>query len=133
MSSTPFADLVRNGDWHKVTQQIKTIVYNSFVQDQRRQATSLILIPGREVRMTQGEIRRRVQICEKWIRVMRGDMGFGLIKTMDLLGTALRTELDGKDYEPQKGAWSSTETDQAFISDEERANGIVKPLVKGNS
>jgi len=132
MSSTPLADLVRSGDWHRVTQQIKAAVHNSFVQDQRRRTTALIIVPGREVRVTQSEIKRRARICEKWLRVMRGDLGFGLVKTMDLVPQALRAELDGKDYNPPLGAWGSTEADQDFISDAERTQGAVTPLVKGS-
>jgi hypothetical protein len=61
--------------------------------------------------MTKDELRRRFRICESWIRHARGDLGFSLEKTLDLLPHALRCELDGRQFDPaslQTRIWTPT-------------------------
>ena len=51
-------------------------------------------------RMTGGEIRRRFGLCERLIRRLRGDLGWGLHRVLDHLAHYLRCELDGHPWEP---------------------------------
>ena len=57
-------------------------------------------------RMTEAEMRRRFQICERIIRLLRGDLGWGLQRVLDHLPRYLRCELDGEAWEPdQRTCW----------------------------
>lgn len=139
MTQTPFLNLIREHDFARVAKAILDIVWKSFEDDVRRHINTLIVIPGREPRRTESETRRRTRICEKWIRIMRGDMGFGLEKTLDLLPHALRAELDGKDFEPVHGSWSTDSGDPVFLTDlEKQAKAAIEKqkqeqLAKGGS
>ena len=42
----------------------------------------------------------RAAIIGEWFRIMRAELGFGMIKTMDELPKALRKKLDGETYAP---------------------------------
>jgi len=81
---------------HKLSETVK----ESFTLDAIRN-------PGRPVVGTQAEVKRRAEICLKWFRVMRADMGYSTERALDFLAAALRTELDGGKWEPpvQVTAW----------------------------
>ncbi len=51
-------------------------------------------------RVTGDEIRRRFAICERLVRRLRGDLGWGLQRVLDHLPRYLRCELDGVPWEP---------------------------------
>jgi len=53
-------------------------------------------------RATGGEIRRRFDICERLIRHLRTDLGWGLRRVLDHLPYYLRCELDGQPWEPDR-------------------------------
>ena len=53
---------------------------------------------------TQAEIRRRFEICVKWAKVLRGDLGWGIARICDTLTDALRTELLGQEFKPSERA-----------------------------
>ncbi len=46
------------------------------------------------------ERRRRLALCEKIIRTLRGDMKWSLTRILDHLPEYLRAELDGESWEP---------------------------------
>lgn len=92
---TSFAQLVRNpNDLKRIFLAINSSIANSFEQDKAR--SPLVLI------VTDHEVRRRFKICEKWFRVMRGDCGYSIDRTLDFIPLALRNELDGVMFEPPK-------------------------------
>lgn len=51
-------------------------------------------------RMTGDEVRRRFGLCERLIRRLRGDLGWGLHRVLDHLPHYLRCELDRQPWEP---------------------------------
>ena len=51
-------------------------------------------------RVTGDEIRRRFAICERLLRHLGGDLGWGLQRVLDHLPRYLRCELDGVAWEP---------------------------------
>ena len=51
-------------------------------------------------RVTSDELRRRFAICERLIRQLRGDLGWGLQRVLDHLPHYLRCELDGQPWQP---------------------------------
>ena len=51
-------------------------------------------------RVTTAEVRRRFEICERLLRQLRGDLGWGLHRALDHLPGYLRCELDGEPWEP---------------------------------
>jgi hypothetical protein len=53
-------------------------------------------------RMTGAEVRRRFGICERLVRQLRSDLGWGLHRVLDRLPYYLRCELDGQPWEPDK-------------------------------
>jgi hypothetical protein len=71
------------------------IVTKSFIDDSATMGEMF----ARKI-LTVDETRRRSRILRNWYMVMRGDLGWGLVKTLDHLPDALRTELNGGRYEP---------------------------------
>jgi len=51
-------------------------------------------------RVTNAEVRRRFEICERLFRQLRGDLGWGMQRVLDHLPGCLRCELDGVSWEP---------------------------------
>ena len=77
-----------NGDMlGKLVNGITKAVHESFIESNLRDPT-------------QGEIRRRFEICVKWAKVFRGDLKFGIQRIVDELANPLRAELLGVAYEP---------------------------------
>ena len=52
-------------------------------------------------RPTGDEVRRRFAICERLVRRLRGDLGWGLQRVLDHLPRYLRCELDRVPWEPE--------------------------------
>jgi hypothetical protein len=82
----PFMELLEKDQIGRVMLAIEQAVTRSFEVD--------------GARMTGDEIRRRFGICERLIRRLRGDLGWGLHRVLDHLPHYLRCELDGQPWEP---------------------------------
>jgi hypothetical protein len=82
----PFMELLEKDQIGRVMLAIEQAVTRSFEVD--------------GARMTGDEIRRRFSICERLIRRLRGDLGWGLHRVLDHLPHYLRCELDGQPWEP---------------------------------
>ena len=94
-----FAELVRKPeDLPRVFIGLQRAIQNSFRQDQARSALTVLV--------TEREIESRFKICEKWFRIMRGDEGYSIDKTLDFLPIALRCELDKISFQPPKAGES---------------------------
>jgi hypothetical protein len=100
-----FASLVGdNQNVAKVALAIEAAVTTSFVQDETRSGA---IIVARSTRITQAETKRRVQICVRIFRVLRGDMKWSWQRAVDHLPIYLRNELDGEDWEPSaRSSWT---------------------------
>jgi hypothetical protein len=81
-----FADLVARDQVGRVSLAIERAIERSFRQD--------------GARMTGDEVRRRFAICERLVRRLRGDLGWGLQRALDHLPRYLRCELDGIPWQP---------------------------------
>jgi len=101
----PFATMYRSEEELKVFMvAVEAVIWRSFAEDAKRE-------PFKEHKPTNNEIKRRFTICEAWVRHARGDLGYSLERTVDLMAHALRCELDGITFDPEKGdktLWSPT-------------------------
>lgn len=106
---TPFAEFLNSpAEATEVSNAIHDMIMKSFGTDAARKALST----GRgEVRATQAEVRRRFNIIADWFKVLRGDMGWSMKRTIDELPKALRAQLDGGTYVPNTRAlWAPGES-----------------------
>ena len=85
-----FLDLVSTDQVARVMLAIERAIADSFCTD--------------GARPTGDEIRRRFAICERLVRELRGDLGWGLQRVLDHLPGYLRSELDGVRWEPDARA-----------------------------
>jgi hypothetical protein len=85
-----FLDLVAADRVAHVTLAIERVIADSFRVD--------------GARPTGDEVRRRFAICERLLRRLRGDLGWGLQRVLDHLPAYLRCELDGVPWEPDARA-----------------------------
>lgn len=83
-----FIELVGRDQIGRVMAAIEGAVAQSFKQDGSR--------------MTGAEVRRRFGICERLIRSLRGDLGWGLHRVLDHMPRYLRCELDGQSWKPDE-------------------------------
>ena len=81
-----FLNLIEDGQLEHAVLGIERAVARSFEVDRAR--------------MTGAEVRRRFGICERLVRQLRGDLGWGLQRVLDHLTQYLRCELDGVPWEP---------------------------------
>jgi hypothetical protein len=85
----------------RLAQIIEKAIADSFKHERER---------GERVMVYDREVKRRSEICLKWFRIMRGDMGYSVDRVFDFLPRALRTELDGGTFEPvsasERSAWA---------------------------
>ena len=81
-----FLDLVSDDQLARVTVAIERAIAASFAVDGGR--------------MTSAEVRRRFSICERLVRQLRGDLGWGLQRVLDHLPEYLRCELGGVSWSP---------------------------------
>ncbi len=81
-----FSDLVSQQQVGPATVAIEQAIARSFRDD--------------NARVTGAEVRRRFAICERLLRHLRGDLGWGLQRALDHLPRYLRCELDGASWEP---------------------------------
>ena len=97
---TPFSSLLRNEQSPlELVQAINSAIAGSYRAERLRGELPIVKTE---------EVKRRTQICLKWFKILRGDMGWTVEKTLDFLPMALRKEIDGEDFDPptQNGAWS---------------------------
>jgi hypothetical protein len=93
---TPFYRLLDNPEQYEATvRRMMMILAGSFRTDQQRTGKGY-----RSKAVTEHEKRRRMTILIKWFRLMRSESGYSLQRTLDELPRALRTELDGRVFEP---------------------------------
>ena len=85
-----FLDLVSEDQVARVTVAIERAIADSFAAD--------------GARMTGSEVRRRFVLCERLVRQLRGDLGWGLGRVLDHLPHYLRCELDGVAWAPDARA-----------------------------
>jgi hypothetical protein len=83
-----FLDLVSDDQVARVTRAIERTITESFHADGST--------------MTGAEVRRRFAICERLVRRLRGDLGWGLQRILDHLPRYLRCELDGVPWNPEE-------------------------------
>jgi hypothetical protein len=105
----PFAELFNSpADFERVFDRLEHTIYWSFAFID----TKLL---GRSPEITEPEVKRRFAICEKWFRIFRGEMGFGLVRTLDTIPRALAHELLSMPYDPHKenlkAGWGSRPAD----------------------
>lgn len=81
-----FSDLVTQQQVGPATVAIEQAIARSLRED--------------NARVTGAELRRRFAICERLLRHLRGDLGWGLQRALDHLPRYLRCELDGVPWEP---------------------------------
>lgn len=101
----PFKDLLsKEEDLKRVFLSIQDAIWRSFGRDIQRE-------PFKQLKVTREKIKHRFKICEAWFRHARGDLGYSLEKTLDLMGQALFSELDGITFDPESGGpkiWTPT-------------------------
>lgn len=107
MELTGLLSLVEEGSLPKLAAGVERAVRLSFHDDAQRDS---IIITGRVKSITQAEVKRRVQMCIETVRVLRGDLKWGIDRIVDRLPSALRTQLDGKHWnpegEPKRALWT---------------------------
>lgn len=81
-----FVDLISKDQVARMTLAIERTIEDSFRVDRSR--------------VTADEVRRRFGICERLVRHLRGDLGWGLQRVLDHLPQYLRCELDGVPWQP---------------------------------
>ena len=79
------------GSQVQLIQHLSKTILQSFNEEKAR---------GERTVSSTSEVRRRTNIYIKWLRILRADIGYSLDRTLDLLPTALRKELDGIAWEP---------------------------------
>ena len=84
--TTPFLDLITHDQLAPVLLGFERAVEQSFRED--------------GARVTGDEMRRRLAICERLFRALRGDLGWGLARVLDHLPGYLCCELDGVPWAP---------------------------------
>lgn len=101
----PFRSLLScEEDLQKVFCAVQNVIWKSFGTDVQRE-------PFKQHKITKDKIRQRFKICEAWFRHARGDLGYSLERTLDMMGHALRCELDGTPFDPKNGGptiWTPT-------------------------
>ena len=98
--STPFADLLDEGQAAQVALKLERLIMESFATDAGREAIAKGT-KGKAV-VTAAEVKRRFNILADWFKVFRGDMGWSLQRALDELPHALRAKLDGEIYTPNE-------------------------------
>lgn len=90
----PFAQLLSSDrELAAVLLCVEEVIWRSFGEDIRRD-------PFGYKKPTPAEVKRRFGLCETWFRKARGDLGYSLERTLDMMGHALRAALDGQDFDP---------------------------------
>lgn len=93
-----FASLVTDDKIAPVVHGIEQAVALSFAED--REPGRIILVHALP-RVTRAEMVRRIQLCVKIFRVLRGDLKWSIERILDSMPKYLRAELDGTAWEPE--------------------------------
>jgi len=105
---TPFRSFIRNErDLVVVYKALEKAIMRSFAEDLRRNPFGRLAQSG----VKESDLQERFKMCETWIRRARGDLGFSLDKTLDLMPHALRCEIDGQTFDPatmRTSIWTPT-------------------------
>jgi hypothetical protein len=111
----PFVSLFNNpDDFEHVFSSLEHTILSSFALDAQ--------LTGSAPKITTEEIRRRFSICEHWFRVMRGELGWGLRRTLDAIPKALANTLLGFEYDP------SSEGEHGWGPEASSIPGVVERL-----
>jgi hypothetical protein len=96
----PFADLFQDpAQLRKVVSRLQRIIADSFGGDGAMKRA-----------ITEAEVKRRFAICEKWFRDLRGERKWTVDRCLDALPHALKVELSGGTYEPdRRSVWVPTD------------------------
>lgn len=101
----PFAELVTTDQAASVTAAFEKILLASFATDAAREAIVVCGVRGKP-KMTMAEIKRRFNILTKWFGILRTDLGWSVVRILDILPSALRKELDGEEFVPSnRSSW----------------------------
>jgi hypothetical protein len=87
-SSGTFSGLIEVGQVERVTIAFEETIALSFLAD--------------KARMTQAEIKRRFNICVDIFKKLRGDLHWGIDRTLHFLPSYLRDELEGVAWTPDR-------------------------------
>lgn len=93
MAGELLASMSKDGTFNRELYQRVTLTFyrtieTSFVDDKSRP--------------TQHETKRRFEILERWLRILRNDYQWGIDRILFVLPRALRAELDGAQFDPAK-------------------------------
>jgi hypothetical protein len=72
-----------------VTNAVYRVVEKSFIDDKMNHPT-------------RDEVKRRFEICIKWVKILRGDKHWSISRIEGRLPEALRTELQGGSWTPNE-------------------------------
>ena len=96
----PLVELLRTeGGPQKFLARLQAVVLQSIAHDRHA--------GGMQV-MTTAEVKRRSEICLKWFKILRADMGYSVDRALDFMQYALQKELKGEPFEPpaKDAAWA---------------------------
>lgn len=95
-----FLDLVQQDQIPKVVRGIEAAVLKSF--EAEKLPGRIILVTGASAASPrQAEMKRRVELCTKIFKSLRGDLSWGIDRILDQMPRFLRCELDGVPWEPE--------------------------------
>ena len=88
INDVQLADLLnRPEDFEAVASRFEHIIWSSFAHIDKK------LNPNMDIKPPFSEIKRRFDICLKWFRIMRLDLGFGQQRALDILSWVLANVL----------------------------------------
>lgn len=97
-----FADLVHADNIPKVVLGIEKAVANSFIEDKKPGRIILVTGLSSAARETpRDEAKRRISICIRIFKDLRGDLSWGIDRILDHLPKFLRCELDNVPWRPE--------------------------------
>jgi hypothetical protein len=79
-------------DFNVVASRLEHLIWSSFV------ILDPQINPGAKVKITRREVKRRFDICIKWFRIMRMELGWGQHRSLDVLPWVLANEIIGIDF-----------------------------------
>lgn len=92
----------------KVVLGIERAVKLSF--DRQREPGHIILVNGsRDAPPSQAEAKRRIEICVKMFRELRGDLKWTVERIVDEMPRFLKMQIDGVSWEPEarRSTWAA--------------------------
>lgn len=99
----PFGELLGDkASLAAVTQGFLDAIADSYRTDASRREGYM------RTQVTDTETRRRFALCERWFRTFRAEYGWGVRRSVEMLPSALRADLDGLKFgrdEPEVSTW----------------------------